>query len=361
MVGVFVSLGLRAIVNLEALNMVESVGNIVRHRKAAIVYKRGGSYVVRWVPTVSGESLAHSYQQHLATVAIKRRLPVCEYCERGEFVKHADVRIFGSRDWERKLAEKLETVEKGRQRGRGAQVDPLALMREVELEIVKGCVVEDVGGFLYAGRMPVKRTSRFSSSFLVPALDAVEKAVVEPQFMVRHAPTASQRWEQAQMPYNVEVGSAVYAWSFYLDASGIGCISTVSRECLPLEERVKRVEAALDALAVMLESRLFGAKLSRFMPVVGYEAVLVTVARPLPFNVSPPAIGLGFIRETVRRARSYEKLVGGEVKVYGYTGSLGDEARKVMEESSVETALTIYELIEKVKSVVLEWVKAEEG
>ena len=93
------------------------------------------------------------------------------------------------------------------------------------------------------------------------------------------------------MPYNVEVGSAVYAWSFYMDLASIGCTSAIKSECLDANERKKRIELAIDALALMLDSRLFGAKHSRFMPVVGYELLLVTLSKPLPFNVSPPAMG----------------------------------------------------------------------
>ena len=357
---VFLSLGVRALVNVEALNMVESVGNIVRHRKAAIVYKRDSAYVVRWVPAVSGESLAHSYQALLAFLARQRGLPVCTYCSKHEFVKHADRRIFGDLDWEKKLASRLESIEGdkgGKKSGKQQQVNALEVMHEVEKTIITNCVVEDIGGFLYAGKKPVKRTSRFSCSFMIPALDAVEKAVVETQFQVRHAPTASQVWDQAQMPYNVEVGSAVYAWSFYMDLSSIGCTSAVKSECLGDDERRKRVELAIDALALMLDSRLFGAKHSRFMPVVGYELILVTLSKPLPFNVSPPAMGPCFVEDTVKRIEAFVKATNSSVEVYGYAGD-GD-AEKLLKANNVKVYKTIVELFEEVKRKALEWLKLQ--
>jgi len=360
---VFLSLGLRAVVNVEALNMVESVGNIVRHRKAAVVYRHGDSYVIRWVPAVSGESIAHSYQSWLANLAALRGLPVCEYCSRGEFVKHADRRVFGSLAWEQELARKAESVEAEKERKRAGKEAKeksgedlskvyVEFIHEFEKTVVANCVVEDIGGFLYAGKVPVKRTSRIASSYMIPALDAVEKAVVESQFQVRHAPTASQKWEEAQMPYNVEVASAVYAISFYIDLDQVGCTSAVKRECLDTVERKKRVELALDALALMLDTRIFGAKQTRFNPVVEYEVVLATLSHPLPFNVSPPASGRDFALDTANRARVFTEATNSTVSLHAYARDEG--VRKALEERGVKTYSTLLEMLVSVKKIALE-------
>ena len=339
----FLSLSLRALVNVEALNMVESVGNIVRHRKAAVVFKRGSSYVVRWVPAVSGECIAHSYQMWLAALASRRGLPLCEYCEKNEFMKHADTNIFGSKPWEQQLANLVTSAS-----GKGKSgMDPISFMHTFEKTIVTNCVVEDIGGFLYAGKTPVKRTSRFAASYMIPALDTIEKAVVESQFQVRHAPTASQRWDQAQMPYNVEVGSAIYTLSFYIDLASVGCTSAVKRECLPVDERRKRVGLAIDALALMLDSRIFGAKQTRFNPVVDYEIVLASLSNPIPFNVSPAAIGLDFVEDTIERAEAFRKATGSEVKLYAYTRD--SELAKKLSEKNVRVFPTIIEMFEEIK------------
>ncbi len=336
----FVSVGIRVVVNVEALNMVESVGNVTRHRKAAIVYKsesqEGGRrvvrYVLRWVPVVSGESVAHAYQVWLAQLAKARGLPLCEYCEHGEFVKHCQAELFGSRDWEARLRELVKAKD---------GYDP----HEVERAIVANCVVEDVGGFLYPGRpTPVKRTSRFSTGYMVPALDAIEKVALEPQFHVRHAPKAQQVAEQAQMPYYVEVGSAVYSLTFNLDVDGIGKTSMIRVEpVVEGDELRERVECALDALALMLDSKLFGAKLSRFSPVVEYDAVLAAVSRTYPFVVSPPA-SAGFASETAARAEKFKAYFSTDVYLVGYGQVEG-----------VEVAPTVLELVERVKGRVAEW------
>ncbi len=346
----FLSLGLRALVNVEALNMVESVGNIVRHRKAALVFKRDSSYVVRWVPAISGESLAHSYQAWVARLAKQRGLPLCELCEKHEFVKHADKNIFGSSPWEARLAKLVAEVEGGRKGKSKSAIDPLTFMHEFEKTIIANCVVEDIGGFLYAGAIPVKRTSRFASSYMVPSLDAVERAVVDTQFHVRHAPTASQKWEQAQMPYNVEVGSAVYAWSFYMDLDGVGCTSCVKRECLTLDDRKRRVELAIDALALMLDSRIFGAKQSRFNPVVNYEVVLVSISSPIPFNVSPPAMGIEFVEDTVKRASAFKSSTGSDVELFAFARD--SEVVSKLKSLGIRTYDTILEMLNDVKKRV---------
>jgi len=343
---VFLSLGLRALVNVEALNMVESIGNIVRHRKAAVVYKRGSTYVVKWVPAISGESIAHSYQMWLSSLASKKGLPICEYCERNEFVKHADRNIFGSRPWEQNLARLAEEAESGRGRS-GKSIDTVEFMHSFEKTIIENCVVEDIGGFLYAGRIPVKRTSRFASSYIIPALDAIEKAVIESQFQVRHAPTASQKWEQAQMPYNVEIGSAIYTLSFYIDIASIGCTSAVKRECLQLEERRKRAELAIEALAIMLDTRIFGAKQTRYSPVIDYEVILVSLSNPIPFNVSPAASGIDFIDDTAKRAKAFKDSTGSDVKLYAYTRD--SSIIKILENNNIKTFPTLLEMFGEVK------------
>jgi CRISPR-associated protein Csa2 len=359
--GPFLSVGVRAVVNVEALNMVESVGNVTRHRRATVVFRMGGDYVVRVVPAVSGESVAHAYQWWVAELAKRRyppgAVPLCEYCEKGEFLKHCDVNLFGSKPWEQELAELLKAKEgggeesegesrRGRRTSKKAAYDP----HEVEKVIVRNCVVEDVGGFLYPGDRPVKRTSRFQVSYMVPAVESLEagSVAVEPQFHVRHSPTRAAREGQQEVAgqaiYYVETGSAVYALTFNLDAGGIGRTSMLRVEqVVDGEELKRRVELAVDALALMLDGRIFGAKLSRFTPVVDYEAVLAAVSEYPPFTVSPPALR-GFAEATARRAADYEKVFGKSIALVGVGEGLPE---------GVERAGTILELFEKVKEILL--------
>jgi len=259
---VYLSLGSRILLNAEALNMVESVGNFVRHRRAPIVLPTENGYILRYVPVISGESLAHAYQEILAMIAGKLGLPVCRYCSQGIFVKHSDDTILKDEPWFKKGLS----------------------MYDLENNIVKNCIVEDIGGFMYAGKPPTRRTSRFYSGYAIPALDSIISSAVEAQFHVRYDPTSMER----QAIYNVEVGSALYEFTFSLDIDGIGVSSYTGEEIVSKEERKKRIEVAIKALGVMINSSLFGAKRTRFNPSWKIVSLAAVISHPIPLSVQPP-------------------------------------------------------------------------
>ncbi|NAY89129.1 MAG: type I-A CRISPR-associated protein Cas7/Csa2, partial [Desulfurococcales archaeon] len=86
----------RILVNAEALNMAESVGNYTRHRKAPVVVPGEDGYSIIYVPAVSGESLAHAYQSILTQIATQRGLPVTEMDRQGYYMKFSDENIIKS-------------------------------------------------------------------------------------------------------------------------------------------------------------------------------------------------------------------------------------------------------------------------
>jgi CRISPR-associated protein Csa2 len=150
------------VVNVEAMNMVEAIGNVVRHRKAALVYRiREGQnerYEIRTVPVVSGEALRHAVQKALADVAEGVGLPVCGWCRRGEFVKHGVVLDEFFRDVEG------EGAVAGFEEAAGRSI------YEAERLILGSCIVEDVGGFLIP-RAPEEEASVLGVGYLVPAVE----------------------------------------------------------------------------------------------------------------------------------------------------------------------------------------------
>ncbi len=163
------------VVNVEAMNMVEAIGNVVRHRKAAHVCRvregRNERYEIRAVPVVSGEALRHV--KALAEVAEGVGLPVCSWCRRGEFVKHGVV-----------LDEFFRDVE-----GEGGVASfEEAAGRSTERLILGSCIVEDVGGFL---RAPEEGASVLGVGYLVPAVEGGRVLCgFAVQFHVRRAPGA---------------------------------------------------------------------------------------------------------------------------------------------------------------------------
>lgn len=311
---VYVGVSARILVNVEALNMSESVGNVVRHKRAPIVVpiRSGGSvkYVLRYVPVISGESVAHGYQVLLAELAAKKGLPVCPLCRIGTFVKHASSDIFD--ELKRLGAGYVDELAKLVK----AKMDTLDKIHVVEKAIISNCIVEDVGGFLFTD-LPAKRTSRFYSGYIIPSLAYSEAVATEAQFHVRHD-VRPERGRQAI--YYVEAGSALYALNVALDLDGIGCTSAVRKE--EIEGREERVRLAIEALAHLVSGLSFGAKKTRFLPHWEIESLVVTISHPLPFNPQPGHSD-SYIRETVKLAKGFvgslkDTLGKGYVKIYYY-------------------------------------------
>jgi CRISPR-associated protein Csa2 len=168
-------LSARVVVNAEAMNMVEAINNVVRHRKAAHVYRiREGQnerYEIRTVPVVSGEALRRV--RALAEVAEGVGLPVCSWCRREEFVKHGVV-----------LGEFFRDV-KGAGSAAGFEKAAGRSIYEAERLILESCVVEDVGGFL---RAPVEGASVLGVGYLVLAVEGGRVLCgFDVQFHVRRA------------------------------------------------------------------------------------------------------------------------------------------------------------------------------
>jgi len=339
----FISLAARLLVNVEALNMVEAVGNVTRHRRATVVIQDpGGGYRKLEVPCISGESLAHAYQVALveAARAIYSRedmeIPVCEWCARGEFFKSMDD------------AHTMSSVKKAIEGLKGTEQAHV-----FEREVVRGCLVEDIGGFLRAERPPVKRTSRFHVGYLLPVADAVGVTALDTQFHVRHAPSEAVRGEEraAQMIYYVETGSAVYGLSFNLDVDGIGKTSMVSVEQVVDDaERERRVKVALTALLTVLSTKAFGAKRSRFLPLVEVKGLVAAVSSPIPFTVEPPS-SVGFINDTKEKAERFLAVLGKlgieeELQIYAFSS-------EVEVPEGVEKADSVEGLLDKLISKVL--------
>ncbi len=342
-----VSLGLsiRVLVNLESLNMAESIGNITRHRKAPIIVKLdNGGYKLIYAPVVSGMSLAHHYQRHLARAARDAGLPVTRMSLLGYFMKFADDKIIDN--FYPEVAGEVKRYSKSK--------SPSALC-DIEKILVGKCTVADIGGFLYTNG-PVKRTSRFSFSYLAPALDSIASGAVAayPQIHVRFTPTAEKK---EQVPFNVDVAAALYTTTFILEVDGIArlevCEALGSRETsLGREEQEKRFRAAVKALQAMMGNMWFGAKKSRTLPLWQVESAVVTAAKGLAPFVPSPGHSTGYIAETARRAE-HQKNHGvlDEYTVVAYVSSMAGGEVEVPK--GVEKAGSLEEAIGR----AAEWIK----
>ena len=289
----------RFLINAEALNMVESIGNVTRHRKAPIIYKVGANYKVIYVPVISGESLAHAYQSLLSNISrhYYDDPPLCTFCSKEIFVKHSAKEAFGENEWETQLKNKIYVEKKG------------YTQEEVENSIVKNCIVEDIGGFLNPDSV-VKRTSTFQVGYMVPTSDSISEVGLEAQFHVRSEPTAKR--EAGQMIYYVEVSSALYTFSFNIDLSSIYHTKFMDVKLIDndKEEWLRRINIAIKSLALMIDNNLFGAKLTRFNPVRSLMSLVVSLSHPYMFNVSVPN-DKNYFKETMQRRSAVINLMDG--------------------------------------------------
>jgi len=324
----FLTLSMRVLVDVESLNMAESVGNVTKHRKAPVVVEADGGYRLVYVPAVSGMTLSHHYQRILARVASDMGLPVTKMSLLGYFPKFADDKVIDKYYPEvRGLAKKGKPCES-------------------ERAIVEKCVVADVGGFLYTDGL-VKRESRFKFSYLVPAMDAVRRGAVGvlPQIHVRYTPEAKEG-EQALI--YVENGSALYTGSFELDASRIARLEVCEalREKtvdLGAEARRERFEAAVKALAYMLGNAAFGAKRSRSLPIVRVESLVAVASKGYAPFLPSPGHDTGYLAETLERAEALKSVDQGfEYEVHYYARERleggGGAARHATPEEAIAAA-----------------------
>ncbi len=266
----FVSIRGRVLINVEALNMTESVGNYVKHRRVPVISPT--TYATYFVPAISGESIAHGFQEVLAGEAKKKGLPVCKLCEKGIFLKSTNENVF---------------------KGAFGQNPPKDDF-EFEKTVIGNCLVEDVGGFLYAhGGRNVKRTSNFYTGYMIPTKESLENVVIEPQLHSRYAlgtPSDIMK-EQGQMIYYVELSSAVYTFSFDLDTRYVGKATFVCDKAGEdvVNDRKERIETTLEAMQRFLIEFAFGAKKTRFLPIVEWESLVIAVSDdvwtvPSPFS-----------------------------------------------------------------------------
>jgi CRISPR-associated protein Csa2 len=289
----FVSIRGRVLINVEALNMTESVGNYVKHRRVPVIVPE--TYTTYFVPAISGESIAHGFQEVLAEEAKKKGLPVCKLCERGIFLKSTNENVFKESFGQ----------------------DPPKDEFEFEKAVICNCLVEDVGGFLYAPKSGgnVKRTSNFYTGYMIPTKEALEGVVIEPQLHSRYAlGTPFVEGGQGQMIYYVELSSAVYTFSFDLDTRYIGKATFVYDKAGQdvVKDRKERIATTLDSVQKFLIEFTFGAKKTRFLPIVEWESLAIAVSDDVWTVPSP------FAKNYIEKAEKKMQKINYNTKLFVY-------------------------------------------
>jgi len=346
---VFVSVRGRVILNAEALNMTESVGNYVRHRRVPVVMRRGAEYVTIHVPAVSGEAVAHGYQELLAKEALSKGLNVCGLCSKGIFLKSTTLDVVQYAHGDQVVDIVIEKNQLTKKKGKERKAEILKIAHEFEKTIIANCTVEDVGGFLYAARRDrlenkgkiavkqVKRTSNFYVGYMIPVAEGLEAAVTEAQLHSRYALgtefVEAEEGERGvgQMIYYVEIASAPYTFSFDLDTRYVGRTTFVTTHAgepaVSKEERVERIKAALNALKRLVLELGFGAKKTRFLPTVEWESLVVAVSDNVWTVPSP------FSANYVEAAKKKLSLISENTKLHVYEAGKEKTLEEVLEEA----------------------------
>lgn len=307
---VFVSIRGRVLLNSEALNMTESVGNYVKHRRVPMVVREDDStYAVYFVPAISGESIAHGLQRIVSEKCKEATspLPVCKLCERGIFLKSSNNSVF-----EESFGISLKKEGKG---------------IDIEETIISKCTVEDIGGFLYAEEDNIKRTSNFFTGYMVPAQESLRNAVIEPQLHSRYAlgtkfvrgtKSVEGRKERGQMLYYVEISSSLFTFSLDIDTRYIGKLTfnvdNAGRQVISDDERRRRIEVLFDSVRTLLVENGFGAKKTRFLPIVDWESIVIA-ASDKTWTVPSPFTG-----DYIERAKKKLEKINYNTDTYIFEG-----------------------------------------
>lgn len=323
---VYVSVRGRIWLQAEAANMVESVGNYVKHRRVPVLIKERGSYLMFFVPAISGESIAHSYQVILAEELGKFNEEVCSLCKKGIFLKSTNEDVY------------KEVV--GKEPPKAKKEESMRAAKEIEESIIRNCAVEDIGGFLYAGNPNVKRTSNFSTGYMVPVREALTVLSIDPQLHSRYA--LGTKFVQAgegaagQMIYYVELSSALFSFAFDIDTRFIGKYTFYSdgygSSVIDSSKIKNRVLASFNALKRFLIEFPVGAKRTRFNPSdVRWESIAIAVSNDIWTMPS------SFVEDYIVRSMSKKSSINYNTVIHAYAedGCKADKCYSTAEEAIV--------------------------
>ena len=318
---VFFSMSMRFRVPVEHANMIGTIvsSNITKHRfiyVPAPVEEKGKIIRYRLVraPAISGQALLNAYERALVDYC-KKYESICgldDNCKKYEFVKHTMDTSGDEDDW------------------------------------IKGCVVEDVTGYL-APRVGARKTSTVWFSFAVPDF-VMGKALLDYQVFTRY--TSEQTSQSGGFIGQRESGHAVYRLSVAIDVSRIGYNGKGKLVIEDEDKRACRVEAAFKALMLMFGGGYIGANRTRALVLeyVKPTSLVAAVSVGLPFMVSP-AEGTDYIVSTCSRATTFVKDLGAEVYLYYLAG---DADKPSQCDVSAEPVDSLESAIDKAMNKVLE-------
>jgi CRISPR-associated protein Cst2 len=264
----FVKLTSRLIVNAHDLNNEASVGTFTDIRRMKLLNSKGE---VIEAAAVSGNMLKRYH--FIYTKRILENLGYPKFC------KHCKV------EESFRLDDKDERVVPGK----GSLDNYIAS----EKNIVLGCAIEDIHGFLSPTTLPIKRDSRVRFSWLVPVEDqeealttAIHNRVIKEIPIKKGSGSEKEGQEETEekvkgmMIFYKQYASGIYSFSSSLDVGRIGISDYTQKlvEGLTPDEVSLRKGAAIKAFAPIISGET-GASMSRALPIVQPLELLILASK----------------------------------------------------------------------------------
>jgi CRISPR-associated protein Cas7/Csa2 subtype I-A len=283
-------------------------------RRVPVVYrtKDGRWKVFEEAVAVSGLMIKRWHFANMVTLGMREGMNFCDFCK------------------------KLEAIRVPSERG--------AKKPRSELEIIKGCVGEDIHGFLRADP-PLRREALARFSWMLPLLneEVVEASGLPTPFrVVQHTRNIREITEEAakrmgismdelkrwQMPFPRSYAAGIYGFVSTLDLDHVG-YSFSTGEKLDEEERKRRRRVAVQAYIPMITGAC-GASLARALPISEIlEVTTILSEKPIPAPAHP--LHPSYIEEDSNLYESVSRALNSKISMYVWT-----KERKVEERRSNE-------------------------
>lgn len=322
---IYISFGIRAVRNLNALNGSGSQGNVSDLQRATVLYRnRNGKRRYAQVPITTGNALKHYHTKYFVFEVLKagREDLISTY-------DHEFQHRYGKFN-----DDKFEFLDGKKAKDRGFKEFKNA--RELEERVIKNLVVGDVHGFLYTESPQVGRPSTIKFSFATPVEEIVREYYSQIASLITHnrvRPIEEKKEGESStmMLFYKYYASAIYGFRIDFDAYMVSRLYTDPKHRLVEGVNKKeRIIRAVDAIRDFIVNPT-GASVSRALPIAKPVSIVAIVSKS-PIGVVHP-----YYSDRIEETKNVLKNV--EAKVFSYNADVGE-------------SVGLHELFERVKEEI---------